>query len=59
MHEKPLEVLARELHYEPLPAEVRAVVVAACVRGGLLPKVVIEKIAPIATESTAGSRQSA
>jgi hypothetical protein len=28
MYRKPLEVLAREIHYEPLPAEVRTVVIA-------------------------------
>jgi hypothetical protein len=47
MYKKPIEVLAREVHYEPLPNEVRAVVIAAWIRGGLLPKAVIQKIVPI------------
>jgi hypothetical protein len=33
MYKKPLEVLAREVHYEPLPGEVRAVVITAWQRG--------------------------
>jgi hypothetical protein len=33
MYQKPIEVLAREIHYEPLPQEVRAVIVAATAKG--------------------------
>jgi hypothetical protein len=29
MYKKPIEVLAREVHYEPLSAEVRTVIIAA------------------------------
>lgn len=29
MYKKPIEVLAKEVHYEPIPAEVRAVIIAA------------------------------
>jgi hypothetical protein len=46
MYKKPLDVLAREVHYEPLPAEARAVVIDAWVRGSLLPKDTIEHILP-------------
>lgn len=46
MYRKPLEVLAREVHYEPLPAEVRTVVIAAWTRGGLLPRTIVEQIIP-------------
>jgi hypothetical protein len=46
MYKKPIEVLAREAHYEPLPAEVRTVVIAAWTRGGLLPKAAIEQMVP-------------
>jgi hypothetical protein len=46
MYKKPLEVLAREVHFEPLPAEVRTVVIAAWTRGGLLPPGVVEKLVP-------------
>jgi hypothetical protein len=37
IYEKPIESLAKEIHYEPVPNEVRAVVIAAWTRGGSLP----------------------
>jgi hypothetical protein len=46
MYKKPIEVLAREVHYEPLPDELRTVVIAAWTRGGLLPAAAIGKMAP-------------
>jgi hypothetical protein len=46
MYKKPIDVLAREVHYEPLPGEVRAVVIAASQRGGLLPKGIVEQTVP-------------
>jgi hypothetical protein len=46
IYKKPIEVLAREVHYEPLPSEVRAIVIAAWTRGGLLPKATIEHMVP-------------
>jgi hypothetical protein len=46
MNRKPIEVLAREVHYEPLPGEVRAIVIAVWQRGELLPAAVIGKMAP-------------
>lgn len=46
MYKKPVEVLAREIHYGPLPGKVRAVVIAAWQRGGLLPKEAVEKFVP-------------
>ena len=46
MFKKPVEVLAKEIHCEPLPPEVRAVVIAASSRGGLLPAPVVEKMVP-------------
>jgi hypothetical protein len=42
MYKKPIEEMARTIHYEPLPVEVRAVVIAAWKRGGLLPPAVAE-----------------
>jgi hypothetical protein len=33
MYKKPIEALAREIHYEPLPPEVRVAVIAAWTRG--------------------------
>jgi hypothetical protein len=47
-YKKPVEVIAKEIHYEPLPGEVRAVVIAAWQRGGSLPRAVVEQIAPAA-----------
>lgn len=47
MYKKPIEVLAKEVHYEPLASEVRAVVIAAWTRGGLLPASTIERIVPV------------
>jgi hypothetical protein len=46
MFKKPVELLAQEIHYEPLPPEVRAVVIAAWRRGGLLPAPLLEKMVP-------------
>jgi hypothetical protein len=46
MYKKPIELLAREIHYDPLPGEVRAVVVAAWQRGGLLPAKIIDQMIP-------------
>jgi hypothetical protein len=34
MHKGPVEVLARQIHYEPVPVEVRTVIIAAWRRGG-------------------------
>jgi hypothetical protein len=46
MYRKPIDVIAREFQYDPLPAEVRAVVIAAWTRGGLLPATAIDKMVP-------------
>jgi hypothetical protein len=46
MYKKPIEAMAREFRYDPLPAEVRTVVIAAWTRGRLLPKAAIEQIIP-------------
>jgi hypothetical protein len=46
MSKKPIEVLAKEVHYEPLPEEVRVVIIAAWTRGGLLPKSTVERMIP-------------
>jgi hypothetical protein len=45
---KPVEVLAKEFQYDPLPNEVRTVVIAAWTRGGLLPRTAIEQMVPSA-----------
>jgi hypothetical protein len=46
LYKRPVEELAREIRYEPLPAEIRTVVIAAWVRGGLLPAAAIAEIVP-------------
>jgi hypothetical protein len=46
MYKKPVEAIAREFRYDPLPNEVRTVVIAAWMRGGLLPKAAIEQMVP-------------
>ena len=46
MYKKPIEVLAREIRYEPLPPEMRAIILAAWTRGGLLPAAVVDRIVP-------------
>jgi hypothetical protein len=51
MYKKPIELLAREIHYEPLPGEVRAVAIAAWTRGGLLPRAAIEQMVPTNVET--------
>jgi pseudouridine-5'-phosphate glycosidase len=50
MYKKPIEVLAREVHYEPLSREMRTVVIAAGTLGGLLPKAVVEQMVPQLSE---------
>jgi hypothetical protein len=49
MYKKPIDVIAKEFRYDPLPAEVRTVVIAAWTRGGLLPRAAIEKMVPATT----------
>jgi hypothetical protein len=46
MYRKPIETLAREFRYDPLPDEVRMIVIAAWQRGGLLPPAAIEQMVP-------------
>jgi hypothetical protein len=48
IYKKPIEPLAKEIHYEPPPNEVRAVVIAAWTRGGSLPRGTIEQTVPAA-----------
>ena len=46
MYRKPIDVIAREFQYDPLPAEVRMVVIAAWQRRRLLSQAVVEKLVP-------------
>jgi hypothetical protein len=46
LYKKPVEALAREIRYDPLPEELRMVVIAAWQRGGLLPAAVVQEMVP-------------
>ena len=46
MYKKPIEAIVKEYRYDPLPDEVRAVIVASWKRGGLLPPTTIEQMVP-------------
>jgi hypothetical protein len=46
MYKKPIDVLAREIHYDPLPHETRMLVIAAWERGDMVPKALIEQMVP-------------
>jgi hypothetical protein len=46
MYKKPIELIAKESRYDPLPSEVRVAVIAAWARGGLLPREAVEVMVP-------------
>jgi len=46
MFKKPVDQLVKEYRYDPLPDEVRAVIIASWKRGGLLPAAAIEQMVP-------------
>jgi len=46
LYRRPLDVIAKEFQYEPLPGEVRVAVIAAWKRGGLLPDAVLQQMIP-------------
>jgi hypothetical protein len=46
LYRKPVEEMAKTIHYEPLPDEVRMVVIAAWKRGGMLPAATVEHMIP-------------
>jgi hypothetical protein len=51
MYKKPLDTIAKEFQYEPLPTEVREAVIAAWSRVGLLPRAAIEEMVPVVREA--------
>jgi len=55
LYKKPVAALVKEFQYEPLHGEIRAVIIAAWQRGGLLPKEAIEEMVPITGLSPADS----
>jgi len=46
LYKKPIALMAKEIHYEPLPGEIRIAVIAAWQRGGMLPSRVVEEMVP-------------
>jgi hypothetical protein len=46
-YKKPLDAIAKEYRYDPLPDEVRAVIIALWKRGGLLPAAVVEEMVTV------------
>jgi hypothetical protein len=48
MFKKPVEEMAKAIHYEPVPDDMRMVIIAAWKRGGLLPAAVVEGMVPLA-----------
>ncbi len=55
LYKRPLEVIAREIRYEPLPNEIRTVIIAAWMRGGMLPAATVEQMVPAAPELRAAA----
>ena len=52
LYKKTPQELANVVHYEPLPPEVRAVVIAAWVRGGLVPQATTERMVPLQIQAS-------
>jgi hypothetical protein len=50
MSKKPVELLTKEFRYDPLPDDVRAMIIASWTRGGLLPRAAIERMVPSAQD---------
>ena len=46
MYKKPIEVLAKEIHYDPLAPEVRTVIIQSWRNFGMLPAATIEEMVP-------------
>jgi hypothetical protein len=46
MYKKPIEVLAKEIHYDPLAPGVRTVIIQSWRNFGMLPAATIEEMVP-------------
>jgi hypothetical protein len=46
IYKKPIEAIAREIHYDPPPEDVRAVVIQSWNNFGMLPPAAVEKMVP-------------
>ena len=51
IYKRPIEEIAKDFRYDPLPTEVRAVIIAAWQRGGLLPSKTIKAMVPASVET--------
>jgi hypothetical protein len=58
IYKKPIEAIAKEFHYDPLPADVRIVVVERWRSFGLLPTAAIEKMVPLKEYANTGDNHS-
>lgn len=45
-YKQPMDAIVREFRYDPLPPEVRGIVVAAWIRGNMVPREAIESMVP-------------
>jgi hypothetical protein len=52
MFKKPIDLIAKEFRYDPLPDEVRAVIIASWTRGGWLPRAAVDQMEPVAASSS-------
>jgi hypothetical protein len=48
IYKRPIEEIAKTFHYDPLPPEVRTIIIASWKRGGLLPAATVEQMVPAA-----------
>jgi hypothetical protein len=55
LYKKPIEEIAKQFQFGPLPGEVRIAVIAAWTRGGLLPAEAIEQMVPGKLEVAKGT----
>jgi hypothetical protein len=59
MCKKPIEEIAKSIHYEPLPDEAHTLIVAAWQRGGLLPRAAVEQSVPSKRDVVEGTEAGA
>ena len=55
MYKKPIELLAKEIHYDPLPDDVRVVIIQSWKNFGMLPAAAIEEMVPAVDHANTGT----
>jgi hypothetical protein len=55
MYKKPIDIIAKEFRYDPLPEEIRVQIIASWSRANLLPASVIHEMVPLQEHATNGS----